>query len=378
MRLLMISGDQQVAAGERGPFHALLEEFRGHFDGIDVLVLGGSRGAGAREVEPFEGVRLHVGPAERFGRVGWLARKGTKLVAAYGHGLVVSHDYGLCHNGKAAARIAAATGLGWVSELHHVPGHPIAASWREKLEFRMARRFVRWATPRVVAFRVVNATEMPQLLGEWEVPEEKIAVLSSLYLDLEVFRPAQQAVEVEQDIVFVGRLVANKGLDAILGALRVLRDAGRPQRVLFVGRGPLEGWLDKELKRVGLERYARRIDWVDGPEELAAIYRASRVCLCASTSEGGPRVPLEAMACGTPVVSTRVGVMSDVLADGTAGELCDFSGASLARALALLLADEPKRAAMGVRGVELAAAYERSVQIRRYAEGLRALAQEGR
>ena len=38
MRLLMLSGDQQVAFGERGPFYTLLEEFREHFDGIDVLV----------------------------------------------------------------------------------------------------------------------------------------------------------------------------------------------------------------------------------------------------------------------------------------------------------------------------------------------------
>ena len=70
MRLLMISGDEQVAIGERGPFHTLLEEFRRHFDGIDVLVTGAEIPGG--EAEPFEGVRFHVGPASRLGRVNWL------------------------------------------------------------------------------------------------------------------------------------------------------------------------------------------------------------------------------------------------------------------------------------------------------------------
>jgi glycosyltransferase involved in cell wall biosynthesis len=201
-------------------------------------------------------------------------------------------------------------------------------------------------------------------------------VISSLYLDLDVFKPAVAKVEVQQDLIFVGRLVANKGLDAIMTALTVLRDAGKPQRALFVGRGPLGAWLDKEIERVGLGRTTRRIDWVDGPEELAELYRSSRLLVCASTSEGGPRVPLEALACGTPVVSTPVGVMGEVLEDGAAGVLCEFTMSSLARSLALLLSDEPKRSAMGAAGPKVAARFERSAQIERYASGLKALAGE--
>lgn len=372
MRLLMLSGDEQVAAGERGPFYALLGEFREHFEAIDVLVTCG--GPNRKDVEPFEGVRFHVGPKARFGRVRWLADKGAKLAKAYGHGLVVSHDYGLCHNGKAAAKIASRTGLPWVSELHHVPGHPVAATLSERMEFWLAKRFVSWATPRVRAFRVVNSKEMPALLGGWGVPSEKVAVLSSLYLDLEVFSPPTEPVEHEHDLVFVGRLVSNKGLDLIVNALRVLRDAGRPQRALIVGRGPLRGWLDKELERTGLGRYTRILEWVDGPEELADLYRSSRLLVCASSSEGGPRVPLEAMACGTPVISTPVGVMPEVLEDGRAGELFDFSVAALARKMGEILPQEAKRAAMGAAGPEIAAGFERSAQIQRYAEGLKALA----
>ena len=69
-------------------------------------------------------------------------------------------------------------------------------------------------------------------------------------------------------------------------------------------------------------------------------------------------------------------VRVEVLEDGAAGELCDFSMASLARSLALLLADEKKRSAMGAAGPEIAARYERSAQIKRYADGLKKLSGE--
>ena len=85
-------------------------------------------------------------------------------------------------------------------------------------------------------------------------------------------------------------------------------------------------------------------------------------------------MPLEALACGTPIVSTRVGVMGEVLSDGAAGELCDFSVASLARKLAKILPFESKRRSMGAAGPAIAAQFERRAQIERYAEGLKELA----
>ena len=61
MRLLMLSGDEQVAAGERCPFHALLSEFRRHFEGVDVLVTGGgSSGHPGGAVQAFCALGEHV------------------------------------------------------------------------------------------------------------------------------------------------------------------------------------------------------------------------------------------------------------------------------------------------------------------------------
>ena len=377
MRLLMLSGDRQVAIGERGPFHAMQREFSRWFERIDVLC---PRPSAPQTVHVIHD-RVHFHPADvgRAGMVGWLERRGSELLAEHGHELIVSHDYGWFYNGLAAARLSRRRGVPYLSELHHVPGHPVAASARERLDRLVAERYVGRARHRARAFRVVNSTEMPELLRRWGVPEEKILVLPSLYIDLATFRPkspespespAGPTPAPAQDVVFVGRLVENKGLLTIADALGRLARSGRPASALFIGRGPLRAALEARLRAAGVRERARFIDWVDGPEELAEHCRSSRVLVCASTCEGGPRVTVEAMACGTPVVSTPVGVMGELLADGKAGRLVGFDAESLARTLGEVLGDEDLRRALGTEAHARAQRFEAKATLRGYATGL--------
>lgn len=215
------------------------------------------------------------------------------------------------------------------------------------------------------------------LLRSFGVPPERIVVLPSLYIDLETFAPSPPSdgpAAPAQDLLFVGRLVANKGLDRIVEALRLLRERGRPRSALFIGKGPLAGWLERRIASAGLGGLARRVEWVDGPAELARHYRASRALVCASSCEGGPRVTVEAMACGTPCVSTRVGMMNELLVEGENGVFCGFDAPSLADAVDRLLGDEEGRVRMGRAARRAAQGFEREATIRRYAEGLQALA----
>jgi glycosyltransferase involved in cell wall biosynthesis len=80
------------------------------------------------------------------------------------------------------------------------------------------------------------------------------------------------------------------------------------------------------------------------------------------------------MACGTPVVSTPVGVMGDLLADGLCGRLTGFDPWSMAAAISDCLADESVRLAMGREAAQRALTYERSRAIATYADGVKALA----
>ncbi|MEE2939536.1 MAG: glycosyltransferase family 4 protein [Planctomycetota bacterium] len=374
MNLLMVSGDRQVAVGERGPFWAMLRHFSTFFERVDVLVP--PQPGEVTTLRLHDNVHLHPAPVKRSGMASWIDRLGGELVREHGHGLVVSHDYGTFYNGRGAARLSRRTGIPFVSELHHIPGHPVAADARERLEKLMARTYVRWARRRVAAFRVVNGTEMPELLASWGVPEEKVVVLPSQYLDFEIFHPPRRELALERDVVFVGRLVANKCVGRILDALALLAGRGKERRATIVGKGPEKEGLVAKATTLGLADRVEWIEWVDSPEELAEIYRASRVCVCASTCEGGPRFTVEAMACGTPVVSTPVGVMTDLLKDGEAGRLAGFDVESLASALEDVLTHEGRRRDRGAEAIRRVQPYEYHAALERYARGLITIAEE--
>ncbi len=376
MKLLMVSGDRQVCIGERGPFHAMQRFFSTQFERIDVLCPRPPAKPSVFSIH--DNVHFHPADCGRAGMASYIARTGRQLIAEHEHALIVSHDYGWFYNGVGSARLTRATGVPYLSEIHHVPGHPKAADAREVFDRHVAKRYIRWARSRARAFRVVNAVEMPALLQRWGVPAEQICVLPSLYIDLELFAPrpasAGSEPEFDQDIVYVGRMVNNKGLDRIVDALALLGQQGARRTALFVGRGPLLDATRERARTKGVAGQCRFVEWVDSPADLAEIYRRSRVIVCASTCEGGPRVTVEAMACGTPAVSTPVGVMSEVLVDGENGRRADFTAAGLAEALGDVLGDEERRRTLGANARRVAERYEYERVLRGYADGLKQLA----
>ncbi|MFT7670907.1 MAG: glycosyltransferase involved in cell wall biosynthesis [Planctomycetota bacterium] len=373
MKLLMVSGDRQVTIGEKGPFDSMQEIFSQHFERIDVICPRPSKTPTIFTIH--DNVHFHPASCGRLGMVKYIKEKGMELIDREGHSLIVSHDYGWFYNGIGSARLSSASGVPYLSELHHVPGHPVPADLRERFDKFIAARYVAWAKSKTPAFRVVNSTEMPELLRSWGVREEQILVLPSLYIDLDTFYPSAVPGPFAQDVVYVGRMVNNKGLDRIVDALAMLKRRGAPHRALFVGKGPLAGKIRERVESAGLADSVSFVEWVDTPSDLADIYRGSRIAVCASTCEGGPRVTVEAMACGTPVVSTPVGVMTELLQDGMAGALCDFSARSLADTLQTILENESLRNKQGAQASFDVQKFERVRALEVYARGMIDLAQ---
>jgi glycosyltransferase involved in cell wall biosynthesis len=367
--ILMVSADRAVAAGEKGPFHYMLEAFCRHWDRVDVIGLRPARHA---LESVFGNVHLHYARGGRLAQAGFIAATGRRLAAEREYAVMTSHDYNPFYNGVGAWRIARATGIPWVSEIHHVPGHPVAATTRERLDRALTRRWVRWALPRVAGFRVVNARELPALLGGWGVPGAKLLVLPSLYLDLDVFGPGGPR-GAECDLLMVGRLVPNKGIAQVIAALgRLVRRGLGPLRMHVVGRGPLQPALERRARRLPAGARVEFLGWLPDAAALAAAYRAARVLVCASTSEGGPRVAAEAMACGTPVVGTRVGLLPELVADRADGMLYDGSIEHLTLSLQRLLTDAAFERALRGRLPGDLTRFDRERVIAGLAEGLRA------
>jgi glycosyltransferase involved in cell wall biosynthesis len=126
-------------------------------------------------------------------------------------------------------------------------------------------------------------------------------------------------------LLFVGNLVAVKGLDVLMDALATLLSLGTKFQCAILGEGPLKADLRSRINARGLGARVRLM----GPrplEELSDWYRAADLVVLPSRSEGVPNVLLEAIACQTPFVATRVGGIPEI---ASADSLVQSDNASL-------------------------------------------------
>jgi starch synthase len=154
-------------------------------------------------------------------------------------------------------------------------------------------------------------------------------------------------------VVFVGRVTRQKGLPVLLRAAEQLNPAA--QLVLCAGQADTPE-LAAEVAGLTEHLQATRpgVIWIEGmlakPEVIQILSHAT-VFACPSLYEPLGIVNLEAMACGTAVVGSRVGGIPEVVADGVTGLLAPAGDpAALAAALNALVTDPGRAAAMGRAG----------------------------
>ncbi|WP_431919603.1 glycosyltransferase [Micromonospora wenchangensis] len=181
------------------------------------------------------------------------------------------------------------------------------------------------------------------------VPRSRMTVVPS-GVNLDTFAPLGPAVDRDADrprVLTVGRLVERKGFQTVIRAMALVPDA----ECVVVG-GPPAGLLETDP-------YARRLRALAGTcgvadrvrlvgavprEEMGRWYRSADVLVAAPWYEPFGLTPLEAMACGVPVVGTAVGGIRDTVVDGVTGDLVPARDPqALGVALAGLLGDPARR-----------------------------------
>jgi glycosyltransferase involved in cell wall biosynthesis len=174
-------------------------------------------------------------------------------------------------------------------------------------------------------------------------------------VDLERFSPGP-APEDEPLILAVGRLVEKKGFPTLIAACRLLRERGRRFRCEIVGYGELRPRLEADIRAAGLGEVVR-LPGMRSQDELPAVYRRAAVFAMPAVigADGNrdslPTVLLEALACGVPVVASRVTGIPEIVDDDENGLLVEPGDAeALSRALERLLDDPDLRRRFGEAG----------------------------
>jgi len=224
-------------------------------------------------------------------------------------------------------------------------------------------RIVREAD-RIVA---ANTVEREALVERYAADAARIAIVPC-GVDTDLFRAgdrekARAALALGDGplLLYVGRIAPIKGLDTLLDAVVRLRAAGRAARLLVVGGEtdePVEG-LEATLRRrasaLGLSEAVRFVG-AQPQRVLRDFYVAADVTVLPSYYESFGMVALEAMACGSPVVASRVGGLTTTVRDGVTGFLVpDGDPGALAARIDALLTDPDLAWRVGREGVRWAA-----------------------
>jgi glycosyltransferase involved in cell wall biosynthesis len=185
----------------------------------------------------------------------------------------------------------------------------------------------RWTLRRADRLLVSSEDEREMLIRRYRVPPDRIAIVLTP-IDTAIYRPLDRAAAcanagldpTRRHVLFVGRLDPVKCVDAIIRSFAALAPRHPDANLIIAGTGPQEQWL-QDIAREQAPGRVRFLGWVAEPEKKARLYNAAECLVLASEREGFPTVVGEALACGTPVLATRVGGVPELVIDGETGWL---------------------------------------------------------
>lgn len=155
-------------------------------------------------------------------------------------------------------------------------------------------------------------------------------------VDLERFKPeekkrARQKLDIpDQALVLlsVGNLVELKGHHIAIEALQCLPEK---THLIIAGSGPEKSHLEKLASRLGVAERVKLVGQIPN-DELRWLFSAADALALCSSREGWPNVLLESIACGTPVIATNTGGVSEIISSPIVGRLMESrSPAALAK-----------------------------------------------
>lgn len=233
-----------------------------------------------------------------------------------------------------------------------IRGVPLVVTWHEAwsraqwLGYLGRLGAVAWAIERVTMLlpdRIVAASPETGRRVRRAVSGRVPVVVAPNGIDAASIRaiaPSRERV----DIVSVGRMLSHKRLDRLIDAVATLVADGRRYRCLIIGDGPERDRLAARIRELGLGSHVElRSDIAEHSEVIARI-KAARCFAFPSEREGFGIAALEAIACGTPVITTSApeNLARSLVERSSAGTVCEPTTTALAHAIDRQLNASPR------------------------------------
>ncbi len=229
----------------------------------------------------------------------------------------------------------------------HGTDRAMAIPWRRRVAFRSLARI----TERMFTVSTASRDLLARQVG---LDPRSVGIIPN-GVDTERFAPLAGGFRkrgVRLIVGSVGNLTPVKAQGLLVGAAAVLAGRGLDIEVRIAGEGPEESRLREMATELGI---GDRLNLPGRIEDIPAFLRDLDVFVLCSDSEAHPNALIEAMACGLPVVATRVGGIGEVLREGAVGRLIDRGdGEALAAAIEEIARDPELARDLGKRSRERA------------------------
>lgn len=248
-------------------------------------------------------------------------------------------------------------------------------AWRARLRRRAYREMLR----RCAAVVAVSDGVRDSLLAELGLGAEAAGQVTVVPNGVEIPEPLDPALAAQVRarygipagdllVLGAGRLVEMKNFPVLLEAVAALRRTPLRFRVALAGDGPQRPFLERRADELGV---SDQVTFTGNIDDLGELMQSASLFVLPSSFEGLSLTLLEAMACGLPVVGTRIAGVTDVVEDGVSGLLVEpGDAAALAAAMRALLSDPSRRAACGAAGLEIVRRYYDFARVARDLERL--------
>jgi glycosyltransferase involved in cell wall biosynthesis len=160
----------------------------------------------------------------------------------------------------------------------------------------------------------------PRLILEWQIEKHKKKIICAHHykINFDKFTKKKSFSNRPHLLGFVGRLSEEKGIHNLIAAFPDILSNNKELHVLIGGEGPYKEMIMKYIELFDLCDRITITGWISH-EKLPFFLNDIQLLIIPSNTEAGPIIMFEAMACGTPILATPVGMVPDYIKDGKTG-----------------------------------------------------------